>query len=221
MYADEIIVAALEAITVFNEVTDKKTLRLKPLNRMLRSWAVDPEMPPVITEISFSTVANQSAYTIGSGGDIDLSRPADLLSGFVRDGEGIDHHLEVIGRDEYQRKGVKTTGGRPFEVYYDPIVTLGKIHLYYRPTEVETVYLDVSNPLPEFADLDTTDYVIQPEYEEVLIYQLAIRLSTIYAKSLTAEAALLAKSTLDKLKANNREPAEIRQGSRRYNINEG
>ena len=52
---------------------------------------------------SITLISGQATYTIKSGGDVNLPRPVDLVSGYYSDSNGVRRPLTSLSWDEYDR----------------------------------------------------------------------------------------------------------------------
>ncbi|MEE9529090.1 MAG: hypothetical protein V3V88_03470 [Dehalococcoidia bacterium] len=146
---------------------------LESLNNLISSLNAEGLMIPSITKVSHTLVAGTNNYTIGTGADIDTTRPMSISSAFIRDSSSYDHHVDIKAIEEYARISAKTTQGRPDRLYYNPAYSLGKIYLYFTPDTAEDLHMDLIVPLAEISAVgDTLD--LPREYKRMLIYNLAI-----------------------------------------------
>lgn len=202
---------------------------LEALNAMLKSWSAQRLIIHYTTWGNFSLVAGTASYTIGSGSTWNATRPTRILGGFVRDSNGIDHDVRIIGEDYYRRLSLKSNSARPDKLWYNPAgYAIGTCYVYPTPAAVETIHLFNLVPLTTFTSL-TTLIELPGEYEEPLAYNLAVRLAPEFERSVPPAVAALAVQGLDTLKTLNAanqveeifaEPA-VAQGQGRYDINQG
>ena len=131
------------------------------------------------TEDSFPMVAGQAYYTIGpAAADITTVRPESIITAFSRAGS-TDYPITPITNAEYNKLPIKSTGGRPFYLYYNPTATNGSIYLYPTPNNTDTVYLISYKTYTEPTDLTdimSTDLSIPREYYETMKYMMAEKL---------------------------------------------
>ena len=146
---------------------------LEDLNNLISSLNAEGLMIPSVTKISHTLVAGTNNYTIGTGADIDTTRPMSIGSAFIRDSNNYDHYVDIKAIEEYARISAKTTQGRPDRLYYNPAYSLGKIYLYLTPDTAEDLHMDLIVPLSEISAVgDTVD--LPSEYKRMLIYNLAL-----------------------------------------------
>lgn len=146
---------------------------LESLNNLISSLNAEGLMIPSITKVSHTLVAGTNNYTIGTGADIDTTRPMSIRSAFIRDSNNYDHYVEIKAIERYAKIASKTTQGRPAHLYYNPAYSLGKIYLYMTPDTAEDLHMDLIVPLAEISAVgDTVD--LPREYKRMLIYNLSI-----------------------------------------------
>lgn len=199
---------------------------LSRLQMMLRAWAGSSLLVHYISREDFALTASKGEYTIGSGGEFNTVRPTKIDDGYIRDGNNIDYPLDIIDGAKYNRHASKDTAGIPYELFYNPDYPLGKVFLHYVPLEAYTVHIDSQKPFTEVTKLtDTMDF--PPEYEEPIMYNLALRLAPEYGRVLTQEMRDLAKEGKETIEAINASrqaesiPLEVTQATRRWSIYEG
>ncbi len=182
---------------------------LTRLNRLIGGWAIRtgpiPARARVVTAILANRGSTSAPYTIGTGGTINTPRPARpaalthaalLLTAST---PTVEIPLTVLTDQEWEGLATKDMAGtQPLAVYYDPTITAGLGAVLFWPvpsaaTNSLVLYLD--QPISEFADL-TTSYTLPTGYEEALEYALARRLATPYGRTLDAETARIAVSSL-------------------------
>lgn len=145
---------------------------LTALNALLDTLWNERLMVYTHTESSFALTANDGVYTIGTGGDINVARPIDIRSAYVRYGT-VDFMLEMLADEDYESIPIKTISGIPSRLYYEQSYPLGTIHLFPYPSAVMTLYYSVPKRLESFAAA-TEDVDLPPGYEDMLAYQLAV-----------------------------------------------
>lgn len=193
----------------------RQTDALSNLQMMLRSWASKQILVFASTKENFSLVAAQSSYTWGTGGNITTTRPHKILGGFVRDSSNVDYLVDIISEGEYRELEAKSTAGRPDSMFFHPLFPLAYLYVYPVPDTVETFYIDSLKPFTETSSFAavTDEIDFPPNYEEPIVYNLAVRLATEYGVSISAELAAVAKEGADSLVRlnafNQREPVQF------------
>jgi hypothetical protein len=173
---------------------------LEAFNTMISSWEEMLQYAP-IEEDALTLTAGTESYTIGSGGDIDATRPMRPISAFIRDSDSYDHPVEVIlSKREYDEIYDKDISGRPDALYYAAEYPLGILYLNKAPDAAESLYISSYKPFTAYDNL--TDTLLMPlEYEKALIYNLAVDLAPEYNVQLittVVEQAVILKNEISR-----------------------
>ena len=209
MTADELIRQALlkvEAVGYSDTVpTVMAADGLINLNNLISSWNAETLLIPSITKVTKTLTAGTASYTIGSGGDINTTRPISISRAFIRDTSNYDYDLDIRAMDEYASITAKTTQSQPRYLFYNPAYSLGKIYLYSTPDDsTDVLHLDLVVPLAEIATGGTT-VDLPNEYKRALIYNLAFDLDPSFDSGSEMSIAAIAaqsKAVLKGLNAN-------------------
>lgn len=181
--AGDIITRALRSLGAFGsgETPDSTTLGdgLEALNGMLESWRTEKLFVPSITRTTETLTASKDPHTIGSGGDINTTRPVRIekASIIVTGTTDTEYPMRVLDYREYSRlvqKSIETN--IPYLLYYEPTFPLGNIHLYPVPNEANDIALYVWEPLTTYATTGTA-VSVPPGYERAMVRNLAIELA--------------------------------------------
>ena len=188
---------------------------LSALQSMLRSWGGMSNNVFASVKEAIPLVIDKSLYTWGVGGDIDSLRPHKILGAYILDNEGVTHPVDIISEGRYRSITMKTLGSRPYILYFHPSYALAEVYLYPVPIAAESLYIDSYKPFVETASFAlVTDTLVFPcNYEEPIIYNLALRLAPEYGRTVPPAVALIAKSSFDDINilnaANTVEPVYI------------
>jgi hypothetical protein len=222
--ASDLITQALDKVSVYSPTTAQTTTALNSLNSFVRILAAE-ELGYAVTGETHTLTAGTAEYTWGSGGDIDSVRPMRLDNCFLRDSNNYDYPVDIIAAKDYNDVISKTLEARPDEVYFLPEYSLAKIIFNYEPDAAYTAYLDSWKPITVFASASAT-MSLPPEFEELLIYNLAVRCGEDWDRTVKDTVYKRAKDTMDTIKLVN---ATVRKPPRakfdlmvsrgRYNIN--
>lgn len=182
---------------------DQSTGLFNRLNRMLANWSTNGALIFADTLISHTLTSGDGEYTIGSGGDINTTKPTKIKDAYYR-AATIDYNLEIIDEFKYNRIAIKSLqGGYPDYLYYKTGHPLGTIKLYPLPSAAHTLFLEAEVPLTAFTGLSQT--VSLPEgYEEAIQYNFAKRVAGAFGRTLTPEQETLAREGLADIKRANR-----------------
>lgn len=146
---------------------------LYALNAMIQSWQAMNMHVWTQETISFSTIAAQGVYTIGTGGNVSTVQRPLRVSGARRIAGTTVTPLIPMSRWDVANLS-PTPDGPPANYFYDPKQPpLGALSLIPAPDAVYTVNLTAQRPLQTFADLTgTADF--PDEWMAALRYNLAL-----------------------------------------------
>ena len=145
---------------------------------MLDSWSNERLMINTVNQTSFPLVISQGRYTIGPGGDFNMTRPTRIVDPcFIRDLDGTDTPLTLINVEAYGRIVDKTTDGTyPIYLYYDQSysdTSTGVVFFYPEPQASLSTYINSLQPLTNFSTLTHT-CLFPPGYQRAIEYNYAI-----------------------------------------------
>lgn len=182
-----------------NDLTDCRARA----NAMLDSWSNSSLMVPFRTQVS-KTLDGSQSYTIGTGGDINTTRPTYIDSAYVQK-DGDDYPLRVLrDRSDYDRITDKTITGEPYLIYYEPSLATGTVFVYYVGDSTYTLYLNTRGQLTQFPD-NTTEIDVAPGYEAAIYLNLAIAIAPMYEVTVSAETVANAQEAKAGIKRLNRQ----------------
>lgn len=208
--AGEIIAAALRHLRVIRAgealAAEDAEDALYALNSMLDVWNLSGTRIYARTTTGFALTALDPTYTIGSGGDFDTTRPADINAeeSFIRDSSNYDTPLLPMTEREFNAVTDKSpdTGSYPNRIWYNKKFPLGEINLDPAPQSGLTLYLAMDTPLTVFTDL-VTQLSMPPGYQAAIEWNLAVELAADYGKSVTPILAAKALETLAAVESKN------------------
>ena len=152
---------------------------LDSLNAMLDSWWNERLSVYQILRETFTLVASDDDYTIGTGGQIATTRPIKITNAFIT-ADDIDYPMEIITVEEYDAIQSKTVESDfPLYLYYQPSYPLGIIYLYPVPSATHTLNFDSWKQIQSFADL-TTEMALPPGYQRAIEYNLSIETAPLF-----------------------------------------
>jgi hypothetical protein len=176
---------------------------LRTLNRLIDQWAADSLKIPVITAKTFTLSASTTSFTVGSGGNIDITRPEWLHRVQYRDSNSYDTELTPLTLQAWMGVHDKTqTAARPSSWFYDPTYasSLGTLYLWPIADTAATGVVWYPASLSEFAAVTTT-LTVPHAWENFMVTQLAKKLSGGYGRQLSPlimEDAMEAEQTLQR-----------------------
>jgi hypothetical protein len=180
-------------------------------NALLDSWSNEALMSYVELQRNFPMVAGQQSYTIGTGGNINSTRPYDVTSAFIRDNNSNDYPMQIFNQDQWDKIGLKTiTSQIPDTLFYDSQYPLGIINIFPIPLVNYTVYFNSTLDQVDFTSL-TQALSLPVGYERAFVLNLALEMMS------AGFPCLLQGDGLAQLRAN---AAEAKGNIKRANIKE-
>ncbi len=171
---------------------DEVQSALTTLNAMLGTFSAENGV--IFNDVTQSfPISGASSYTIGTGGDFNTT-PFNTITSVTVSQNGIDWTLRALNSEEYQAIAFKNIGGIPDSFYYENSTPTATLFVYPVGTGAYTINITGQKALTSFPDL-TTDYPMPNGFEEMLVYNLAERLSPEYEKPVNPDIRLMAKQT--------------------------
>ena len=171
---------------------------LTDLNSMLKSWAtMKINVNATVPEI-FTITAGQNTYTWGATGNINTTRPSEIVNMFIRESQGIDTDVDPFSKGQYNSITTKDISGKPFRYYYNPMYPLGYLYLYPTPDISYELHIDSIKTLASITDY-AAELNMPDDYLEVITYNLAVRIAPDYGKTIPQEIAAIASSSYDRM----------------------
>ena len=177
---------------------------LTALNGLIDSWRNDALMVYAITSVSKVLTGGDGSYTIGTGADINTTRPVKIEGGYVTV-NGVDYPVETMTEEVWRNLSDKALTGIPEYVYYDPQVANGVVNLYPVPDSAYTLKLSVWTPISTIA-VATDNIVLPPGYERAIDTNLALEIAPEFQKPVSDALAKAARESLKLIKQNNVRP---------------
>jgi hypothetical protein len=122
----------------------------------------------------------------------------------------VDYPLQIINSyEDYSRIGLKTLYSFPEVLFYDNAFPYG--NLYPWPIPLPTIYeihIITKSQIAGITD-GTVAFVLPPEYEAAIVYNLAVRLAANYGKAPRQDTGILAKTSLNLIKNSNAQIATL------------
>lgn len=178
---------------------------LRELNRMVASWNAEDLMVYTVDRQTFSFVAGQQFYTIGTGGDLNTARPVviDMASVLVN---GVEIPIEILNDEQWRDVTLKTVSSTfPTSMWANGNYPLNTLAFWPIPTAVNTLVLYTWGQLSTFANVNQTVSLPQG-YEDALVSNLAVRLSPGYGTQPSPVLLQVAQTAKARLKRINWEP---------------
>ena len=182
------------------------------LNDLIESVSNDSFMILSTTEI-IANIANMGTdITIGPGAMIDVPRPLNILSAFVRV-TNVDYPVAVINVEQYELITLKQVNGPwPRALYYQSLNPIGLIKLWPKPSSGE-IHLYANQIFPRFVTINDTVQFAQG-YAMWMRWALAELLMPAYGKNDPALMEMVTKNAnraIAKIKRTNMQPIQAVQ----------
>lgn len=172
------------------------------LNAMLGLWNTEKLLVYQFQDETHTLVVGTLSYSIGPSATIDTVRPVRIEGGYTVSSDNYTVGLDIINKDDYDGIRVKTTGGIPRKLFYDPGFTTGTIYLYPSPSEARTLHIKTWKPFTQFATL-TTNISLPPGFDQLLVYNLAVLLAAEFNVPLRQDVLQIALDTKSKIETVN------------------
>lgn len=186
---------------------------LRLLNMMLSQW--QRKRWSIYHLVDLSKVSTgASSYTVGTGGDFNVTRPDRIEAAYVRqlvNPNPVDYPLRLIeSREDYSRIALKSLSSFPTSIFYDANFPTGTIYPYPLPlASIYEIHIVIKAQISQFASLTDT-VTLPPEYEEAIYYNLAGRLASMYKIPVDPVTINLARASLNTIKNANAQIATLR-----------
>lgn len=218
---DDIIKGALRALSVIasgetpsaSEITDGA----EALNIMCKGWQAEDIGLWLIDTGTITLVADQQSYTIGTGGDLAVTKPLDIVEArFYNATAETETRMFRMSRQEYYDLPSKASEGTPTQYYPDRQLDL--IHMYIWPvwddTTSDTIKVSVKTEVEDFdATSNTPDF--PKEWYRALKFNLALEIAPEYGIEPTQNLMRLANESKFHAAAWDREHGSVYFGAER------
>lgn len=176
---------------------------LDALQGMLDSWSTNDLLPVSETEETFSLVADQSEYTMGSGGDFDTSRPTDIIGINFVDSNDTELPLNKLTLEQWRNIGLRTFKSTiPTDFYFRTGWPLAKLFFYPVPSEVKNIKIFSRKPFLTIAN-SSTEIDLPGWFNDAIIYNLAVELADEYGRALSQNILIQAQKKLSAIESQN------------------
>lgn len=175
---------------------------LTALNDMLDSWNTERLAVYQVRKESLTLTPGSASYTIGSGGNLNTTRPVKIEAAWITR-QGIDYPLTEINSFQYDSIPLKTSQASFSELFwYDTGYPLGTIYIFPVPTEANT--LNIRTWVPLNAGLALSDTIsLPPGYRRALAFSLAEEIAPEYGVQLLPDVKAKAAKARDDIRQRN------------------
>ncbi len=176
------------------------------LQQMLDEWQTD-DLKIYTDQINtFPFVLGTQLYTLGSGGNFNMARPAhiarmgcQILSNPTQPSEVPITLLDTDGWANVRVKNI--AGSYPLFCYDDGAFPLRNLNFWVIPGLASNCVIYSWQLLSTFPDLAVTDVTFPPAYLQAIRYNLAVKLAPEFDVPLTPSFQLVAQTAETSLKA--------------------
>lgn len=189
---------------------------LADLNDMMAEWNTQRFAVWHLLNIGFTSDGRTTPYTVGPGGDFNVSRRPDRIeSAFLRQlvnpqGLNVDTPIQMIPAwEEYSMLSLKTLSSFTLYGFLDSSWPLGNLHLYPWPNaSVYATYIQIKDVIPVI-ELTTDLSTVPDQYMSAMKFNLAKRLRMSYGLAQRPDIDNMARHTLNMLKDSNLQIPEL------------
>jgi hypothetical protein len=189
---------------------------LAVLNDMIDGWNAERQAIFTTRSDDFPYVLGKQSYTLGTGGDFNIPRPAriDAMSTILLNNPAnpVEVPMAMYSVEDWQTQvPVKVVDGSiPLICYDDGGFPLRTLNFWPIPNEQPNAVRIYSwQALTQPAALDSV-IAFPPGYAEAFRYNLAVRLSAEFASPLTPTVATIAIGSLARIKTMNAPDLSLR-----------
>ena len=168
-----------KSVEVSSLTTGEQNYHLSRLNSMMDSWSNERMMIFQLSQTSFALTASQGSYTIGAGGDFNMTRPTKIVDPcFIRDADGSDSVLRIIDAQAYGRIVDKDADGTyPVYLFYDfgySATSTATVRFWPEPASGLSTFINTLQPLQSFSTVSVT-LSLPPGYQDAIETNYAVR----------------------------------------------
>ena len=197
------------------------------LNMMMAQWQRRRYMVYNLVTVGLQATGALT-YSVGTGGDFNITRPVKLESAFFRMNKNtplpVDYPLEVLrAQEDYNRISIKNLNAFPQYAYYNTGFPLGELYIWPVPNNQYEIFISVMVQLEAFQTIND-QIVLPPEYLDALHWNLARRICVMYGLQITPELTGYAEASMRAIEEVNSQipllhmPVALRGKSGAYNI---
>lgn len=174
------------------------------LNMLVKAMQADG-MPLWAIKKYAITLTATGDYTIGVSATVNTPKPLKVIQAFLHNtSSGLDTPIRIITRQEYELLGNKTSSGTPNQIFYEPLLTTGIMHVHPVPdatvAAANTLSIIYQRPFEDF-DVSTDEPDFPQEYYHCIKLLLADVLAPEHGLSIQDRQDLSKRAALAKTEA--------------------
>lgn len=183
---------------------------MRTLNRLIQVWNTENLMVFTVNRTEFSTTAGKQVYTLGTGGDFNITRPThiDMVSVLVNNGaRPMEIPIEMVTDDDWRDVSMKTTPSNwPTKVWITGNVPLNSLYFWPIPQDgTIKIVLYTWGRMDGFTSINDT-LSFPNGYDEALVTNLAMFLASSYGVQPNPTLGLRAAMSKSAIQSLNIEP---------------
>ncbi len=149
------------------------------------------------------TIGDALASAASSGNKVyvytnTIARPLEV-DAMQRELSGNEIPMTGLSRHEYETLPNKTSPGVPVNYYFDPQTTTANLYVWPVPDSSEQVLNFTYRDTIEDIDAVANDFDFPQEWQEYLVYNLALRISSLVGKQPSQTTVMMAQSSRDSM----------------------
>ena len=209
---DDIIKGALRNLTAIAQGETPSAADIaygaEALNALIKQWQTEGCKLWLYDEAELSLTANSQSYTIGSGGNLNVTKPIEVMSArYHYYTSGIDIPMTPLSRNEYFDLPLKSSTGVPLN-YYPDYQTGSYVYFYIWPvissSTSDTIKMTLKTEVEDF-DSTSNNADFPTEWLRALKFNLAVDLAPEYGKEVGPTLGTLAATSKQMVKDWDRE----------------
>ena len=197
---------------------------LVALNDMVDQWSTEKLAVFSVARQTFSLTLNQQTYTMGTGGNFNVARPARIERASIiqlsNPSLPLELKIDILSEQQWQRIPVKgIASSLPKVVYIDDAFPLRNLSYWSIPNVAVDTALYTWTAISAFTL--AVDQTFPPGYAKALRYNLALDLAPEYGAVVSPTVLAQAIDSKAKIKSHNITPpiltVDIGMGAENYN----
>ncbi len=196
---------------------------LEVMNHMLDAWSIEGFLVYQKVRETFSLVASQQTYTMGTGGNFNTTRPTLIAeAGVIQN--GVETPIKIYNEQEWASISLKSTQSNlPSGIFADGSFPLLNVNVWPVPNAANSIALYSEKPISSFASANTT-VSLPPGYEKALKFNHALEFAIEFGKEIDPRIVEIANETKANIKRQNVQPVLMQSdvlgltGNRNYNF---
>lgn len=180
--------------------SDESTDGLTALNAMLESWSIERLFVYYIVQEDLTLVAGQGSYTMGSGGDLNTTRPTRIDDSCFISYGSFDIPVQLIGAQAYANVVAKSIQSNlPMYLFAEMSYPLVTLYFYPVPNTAYTARIRSWKQVQTFSTL-TDALALPPGYQRGIEYSLAEEIAGEYGMDVAPRVSAIAAKARSNLK---------------------